>query len=83
MLVNQMKNSLLQWIDSGVDVNQSKNPESFNWFRCIPFMFLHAGCVGVIWAGASCTCYCIWKTMKLELNTTSQHLAKTTIITSL
>jgi stearoyl-CoA desaturase (delta-9 desaturase) len=28
-------------------------PDRIDWVRCLPFVVLHAGCLGVIWTGAS------------------------------
>src|SRR5690606_19869344 len=49
--------AVLQWIDSdytsgGADKMRNE-PDKVDWVRCIPFLILHAGCLGVIWVGAS------------------------------
>lgn len=48
---------VFQWIDSDYtnespEVIRSK-PDRVEWTRCIPFMVLHLGCLGIIWVGAS------------------------------
>ncbi len=50
---------LIQQIDSdhfpeGADAVAAQ-PERFEWSRAIPFIFLHLGCLGVIWVGWSWT----------------------------
>lgn len=49
--------SLVQWIDSDYSIEPPEviraMPDGVNWVRCIPFVILHAGCLGVIWAGGS------------------------------
>ncbi len=48
--------ALVQWFDSdyegGVTAAQERS-ERIDWFRCLPFVILHLGCVGVIWTGWS------------------------------
>jgi len=53
----KLAESLLKMIDSdyfpeGADAVRSK-PEKFEFFRSIPFIILHIGCLGVIWTGWS------------------------------
>ena len=48
-----------QWFDSdhfpgGPDAARAK-PDKFEWRRSLPFVFLHVGCLGVIWTGWSWT----------------------------
>ncbi len=48
-----------QWVDSdyfpgGAD-DVRKRPNKFEWSRCVPFLFIHAGCIAVIWTGWSWT----------------------------
>jgi stearoyl-CoA desaturase (Delta-9 desaturase) len=49
--------SLVQWIDSDYSVEPPEViralPDGVNWVRCLPFVILHAGCLGVIWTGGS------------------------------
>jgi len=49
----------VRWCDSdyfpeGADAVREK-PDRFEWSRCIPFLILHVGCLGVIWVGWSWT----------------------------
>src|SRR5262245_61537237 len=51
--------TIRQWFDSdhfpeGAEAVRSR-PEQFEWRRCLPFAFLHIGCIGVIWVGWSWT----------------------------
>ncbi|HTL69119.1 MAG TPA: acyl-CoA desaturase [Lacunisphaera sp.] len=49
--------SLFQWIDSDYSVESPEairaQPDGVNLVRCIPFIILHLGCLGVIWVGWS------------------------------
>jgi stearoyl-CoA desaturase (delta-9 desaturase) len=52
-----MLQTVLQWFDSdyfpqGADATRAK-PDQFEWRRCLPFVFLHLGCLGVLWTGWS------------------------------
>jgi stearoyl-CoA desaturase (delta-9 desaturase) len=49
--------ALMQWFDAdhapgGADAMR-REPDQVDWVRCIPFIILHLGCLGVIWTGAS------------------------------
>ncbi len=48
--------SFVRWFDSWAG-NQNVPADSFevDWIRVIPFIFLHLGCLGVIWVGFSWT----------------------------
>ncbi len=51
--------TIRQWFDSdyfpeGAEAVRAK-PDRFEWRRCFPFVFLHLGCLGVIWTGWSWT----------------------------
>lgn len=50
---------LIQWIDSdyvpGGAEAARRQPDAIDWMRCLPFLFLHAGCLGVIATGWSIT----------------------------
>ncbi len=55
--------TIRQWFDSdyfpeGAEAVRSR-PEQFERRRCIPFLFLHIGCLGVIWVGWSWTAVAI------------------------
>jgi stearoyl-CoA desaturase (Delta-9 desaturase) len=49
--------SLVQWVDSDYTLESPETiraqPDGVNLVRCIPFIVLHLGCLGVIWAGWS------------------------------
>jgi stearoyl-CoA desaturase (delta-9 desaturase) len=51
--------SVVQWVDSDYgngDVAAIKaRPDRVEWVRTLPFVILHLGCLGVIWAGWSWT----------------------------
>ena len=49
--------ALVQWFDSdhapaGAEKTRAE-PDGVEWVRCIPFIILHAGCLGVLWVGGS------------------------------
>ncbi len=49
--------TLIQWFDAdyqpaGADAVRAE-ADRVDWLRCIPFIILHLGCLGVIWTGAS------------------------------
>lgn len=49
--------SFVQWIDSDYSAEPPEvtraRPDGVDWVRCIPFVILHLGCLGVIWVGWS------------------------------
>lgn len=47
--------SIVRWFDSEAMVSDIsvENPKKVDWYRIIPLIFLHAGCVGVLWVGWS------------------------------
>ena len=49
--------SLIQWIDSDYSRETPEviraQPDGVNLVRCLPFVILHAGCLGVLWVGWS------------------------------
>lgn len=56
-LVQRVTGALIQWIDSdycpgGADKMRNE-PDKVDWIRVMPFVFLHAGCLGVLWVGWS------------------------------
>jgi len=59
--------SLVQWIDTDYSVEPPEviraMPDGVNWVRCIPFVILHAGCLGVIWTGWSW--FAVWAAVAL------------------
>jgi stearoyl-CoA desaturase (Delta-9 desaturase) len=38
-------------------------PDRVDWIRCLPFIILHAGCLGVLWVGASP--FAVWSAVAL------------------
>ncbi|MBE34062.1 MAG: acyl-CoA desaturase [Opitutaceae bacterium] len=59
--------SLLQWVDSdycpdGAEKMRNE-PDRVDWVRVMPFVFLHAGCLGVIWVGTSS--FAVWSAVAL------------------
>jgi stearoyl-CoA desaturase (delta-9 desaturase) len=49
--------AVIQWFDAdyapgGAEAMRSE-PDRVDWVRCIPFIILHLGCLGVLWTGAS------------------------------
>jgi stearoyl-CoA desaturase (Delta-9 desaturase) len=49
--------AIVQWFDAdytpdGADKMRSE-PDKVDWMRCIPFLILHGGCLGVLWVGVS------------------------------
>jgi stearoyl-CoA desaturase (delta-9 desaturase) len=59
--------SLIQWVDSDYSVESPEairaQPDGVNLVRCIPFIVLHLGCLGVIWAGWSW--FAVWTAFAL------------------
>jgi stearoyl-CoA desaturase (delta-9 desaturase) len=49
--------TLIQWFDADYQPQGGESvrnePDKVDWVRCIPFIVLHLGCLGVIWVGAS------------------------------
>ena len=47
----------IQWIDSDYTpegpAKMRQEPDRVDWMRCLPFLILHLGCLGVIWVGTS------------------------------
>jgi stearoyl-CoA desaturase (Delta-9 desaturase) len=54
--------AIVQWFDADYAPAGAENlrnqPDEVNWVRCIPFIILHLGCLGVIWTGASA--FAVW-----------------------
>ncbi len=59
--------SLVQWIDSDYSIEPPEviraQPDGVNLVRCIPFIVLHLGCLGVIWTGWSW--FAVWTAVAL------------------
>ena len=55
--IRRLLGSLVQWIDSDYSLESPEviraQPDGVNLVRCLPFVILHVGCLGVIWAGWS------------------------------
>ncbi len=49
--------ALRYWFDNGSESPDSQAPDNrdIDWLRVIPFVFLHLGCLAVIWVGVSTT----------------------------
>jgi len=48
--------SIARWFDSSAGGGDAGgDPWRIDWFRCLPFLLLHVGCLGVIWVGWSWT----------------------------
>jgi stearoyl-CoA desaturase (delta-9 desaturase) len=47
--------SMLRWFDSeaGIEVIEATDERRVDWYRILPFIFLHVMCLGVIWVGWS------------------------------
>lgn len=59
--------TIIQWFDAdympqGAERMRAE-PDRVDWVRVLPFVFLHAGCLGVIWTGASS--FAIWTAVAL------------------
>ncbi|HEX2852695.1 MAG TPA: acyl-CoA desaturase [Opitutaceae bacterium] len=59
--------TIVQWFDSdhvpeGADKMRAE-PDRVDWVRVLPFVFLHLGCLGVIWVGASS--FAVWTAVAL------------------
>jgi len=57
----------VQWVDSDFCPDGAEkmrnSPDRIDWVRVMPFVFLHAGCLGVIWVGASS--FAVWAAVAL------------------
>jgi stearoyl-CoA desaturase (Delta-9 desaturase) len=58
---------LIQWFDAdhapGGAAAMRNEPDGVDWMRCIPFIVLHLGCLGVIFTGASA--FAVWTAVAL------------------
>lgn len=56
-LLQRASRALIQWIDSDYCPEGAERlreqPDRVDWLRVLPFIFLHAGCLGVLWVGWS------------------------------
>jgi stearoyl-CoA desaturase (delta-9 desaturase) len=66
-LMRRLFSSLVQWIDSDYSVESPEviraQPDGVNLVRCIPFIILHLGCLGVLWVGWSW--FAVWTAVAL------------------
>jgi len=54
MLARRARTSLVGWFDSWVAARGMRDDdESIDWLRLLPFLALHAACLGVVWVGWS------------------------------
>jgi stearoyl-CoA desaturase (delta-9 desaturase) len=55
--LRQRAAAIVQWFDAdhtpGGAAKTRAEPDRVDWVRCLPFVVLHAGCLGVIWVGWS------------------------------
>lgn len=55
--INRWWTPLVRWFDSDYDATHGLDPmarpDQVEWVRCLPFIFLHGGCLGVLWTGVS------------------------------
>jgi stearoyl-CoA desaturase (Delta-9 desaturase) len=55
--LRRMLGAIGQWIDSDYAPDgpekMRNEPDRVDWMRCIPFIVLHLGCLGVLWVGVS------------------------------
>jgi fatty-acid desaturase len=56
MMKREIMTAILRWLDSEAGIEDSQPvaaPKTVDWFRIVPFVLLHAGCLGVVWVGWS------------------------------
>lgn len=55
--LSRLKVAIVRWFDAWADVETiaEREPLCVDWLRCLPFVVMHAACLGVIWAGWSGT----------------------------
>lgn len=65
--LRRLGSSLIQWVDSDYSIESPEviraQPDGVNLVRCIPFIILHLGCLGVIWVGWSW--FAVWAALFL------------------
>jgi stearoyl-CoA desaturase (Delta-9 desaturase) len=66
-LLRRVSTALVQWFDAdyapGGAEKMRQEPDRVDWIRCIPFIILHLGCLGVLWVGASP--FAVWTAIAL------------------
>lgn len=52
---NKVIKNIIRWVDAEAPVGPhvDENSHHINWVRCLPFFFVHAMCLAVIWVGIS------------------------------
>ncbi len=48
-----MRDLLAQWFDSNVSPSTTNDLDRIDWYRIVPFIALHLGCLAVFWVGVS------------------------------
>jgi stearoyl-CoA desaturase (delta-9 desaturase) len=65
--LTQAASAVIQWFDADYAPGGAgalrNEPDKVDWVRCIPFIILHLGCLGVIWVGASP--FAVWTAIAL------------------
>ncbi len=66
-LFRRLTTAVTQWIDSdhcpeGAEKMRAES-DRVDWVRVMPFVFLHLGCIGIIWVGASW--FAVWAAVAL------------------
>ncbi len=66
-LFRRLTTAVTQWIDSdycpGGAEKMRAESDRVDWVRVMPFVFLHLGCLGIIWGGASW--FAVWAAVAL------------------
>ena len=66
-LFRRLTTAVTQWIDSdycpGGAEKMRAESDRVDWVRVMPFVFLHLGCLGIIWVGASW--FAVWAAVAL------------------
>ena len=54
-ILSRLAMTVVRWFDSwaGLEAIAEREPVCVDWLRCIPFVAMHAMCLGVIWVGWS------------------------------
>jgi stearoyl-CoA desaturase (delta-9 desaturase) len=52
-----------QWFDSAADATRTTNDDRIDWLRALPFIGMHAACLGVLFTGFSATA--VWTALSL------------------
>ena len=49
--MNALLLALRRWVDAGAAVPEGVGRTGMDWLRVLPFLAIHAGCLGVLWYG--------------------------------